>query len=110
MPSYPYLCSDCSFKFEVIKRVKDIDCIESCKKCGSNNTFRKIALSNIDKTSTAQPYYEPALGCVINSNGHKKRILKDRGLEEVGNTSTESLYRQLEVPKMKEIDKSWDKV
>ncbi len=108
MPIYPYECQDCNKDFEVAKRMADIDAEEMCRDCASTNTKRTIALAAIEKSSAVQPYYEPALGCMINSKSHKKQILKDRGLEEVGNTSPESMYKHLEVPREKRIAKSWD--
>lgn len=108
MPLYPYECEDCCENFEVAKPLATIDDQETCVKCSSPNTKRNIAISAIEKSSAVQPYYEPALGCMINSKSHKKQILKSRGLEEVGNTSPESMYKHLEVPREKRIAKSWD--
>lgn len=108
MPIYPYECQDCNKDFEVAKPIASIDAEEICDACASPNTKRNIALSGIERSSAVQPYYEPALGCIINSKSQKKQILKDRGLEEVGNTSPESMYKQLEVPRQKRIEKSWD--
>lgn len=107
MPAYPYVCKDCGREFDIIKRVSDIDQVEVCE-CGSENTYRTIALVSIDKTSAAQPYYEPALGCVIKSKQHKSRILKQRGLEEIGNTNPDTLYKDNELRKQKERDREWE--
>lgn len=109
MPLYPYHCKDCEHDFDVAKSVADIDQTELCQ-CGSNNTVRNIALVSIEKSSAIQPYYEPALGCMINSKSHKQRILKDRGLEEVGNTSPDTLYKNIEQEREKRVAASWDKL
>lgn len=110
MPLYPYECQSCHHHFEVAKPLLEIDLDELCTECDSTETKRLIALSAIEKSSAVQPYYEPALGCVINSKSHKQQILKERGLEELGNTSPESMYKDLEVPREKRIEKSWDDV
>ena len=108
MPDYPYECLDCKASFSVFKRVADIDNIEECVSCQSRNTERRIALSNLEKSSLSQPYYEPALGCEIKSKSHKQQILKSRNLEEIGNTSPEQMYKDLEQPRIDKIEKSWD--
>lgn len=110
MPAYLYRCLKCKDDFDVIKRIADIDQTELCVRCGSDDTARIIVAPNLDKTSMSQPYYEPALGCMINSASHKKRILKQKGLEEIGNTSPDTMYRNLELETKKRIAARWDKV
>ncbi len=107
MPEYLYKCKSCGQKFDIIKRVADIDRVEACE-CGSTETTRLISLSAIDQSSCQQPYYEPALGCIVKSKGHKQRILKQRGLEEVGNTSPETLHKDYTERTQKRIAASWD--
>lgn len=109
MPTYPYFCKSCEFDFDVTKRISEIDEVEICPKC-DEESVRLVALCAIEKSSAAQPYYEPALGCVIKSKSQKKHILREKGLEEIGNTSPESLYKQLEIPRQKKLEKSWDDV
>lgn len=39
---YEYACSDCNHVFEVVKRLAEIDRVEACPQCGSQETARKI--------------------------------------------------------------------
>lgn len=105
MPIYPYSC-ECGENFDIVKSVAELDKSEVC---GCGKTARRlIAASAVDKTSCAQPYFEPALGCIIKSKGHKQRILKQKGLEEVGNTSAETLYKDYTKATQERIAKSWE--
>ena len=108
MPSYPYQCRYCLFEFDVVKSVAEIDTKEICFKCGEKDPERKTALSNLEKSSMQQPYYEPALGCIIKGKEHKKNILKEKGLEEVGSTSPDTMYKDLELQREKAKAKEWD--
>lgn len=110
MPIYPYLCNDCSYHFEIPKPLANIEDKELCEDCGSENTERTIGLTAVEASSAQQPYYNPGLGCVINSKSHKKQVMKQLGVEEVGTTSPESMYKQLEVPREKRIAESWDRI
>lgn len=110
MPIYPYRCDDCSYHFEIPKPLANIEDKERCQSCGSSKTKRTIGLSAIEASSAAQPYYNPGLGCVIKSKSHKKQVMKELGVEEVGTTSPESMYKQLEAPREKRIAESWDKI
>lgn len=88
--------------------MSEYDQIEKCS-CGSDNTQRCVARTNIDHSSCAQPYFEPAFGCVVKSKDHKRQIMKSRGLEEIGNTPVEDMVKR-ENDRMKEIEKRWDSV
>lgn len=109
MPEYPYTCSHCNADFSVFKRVAQIDTAESCPSCGAADTRRTIAKVAIERSSAVQPYYEPALGTVITSKSHKQRILRARGLEEVGNTNPDTLFRDGDAAREKRINDAWDK-
>lgn len=106
MPEYPYLCKMCQREFDVVKPVAEIDTPERCE-CGGLDTVRLIALSNLEKSSMQQPYFEPALGCEIKGKGHRERILKERGLEEVGTTSPDTMYKNLEGQREKQKAREW---
>jgi putative FmdB family regulatory protein len=110
MPQYPYRCKGCEYEFDVIKSVADIDEKEICIKCGEGQTKRLIAISNLEKSSMQQPYYEPTLGCVIKGKSHKKQILRQKGLEEVGSTSPDTMYNELEKRREKRMAKEWAKL
>lgn len=84
--TYAYQCISCRKKFDVVKLVKDMDINEYCPKCGEP-AERKFLPENIyiagAKVTHAE--YNPGLGCVVKNERHKKDILKEKGLVEVGN-------------------------
>lgn len=47
MPMYEYICANCKHKFDVLKSIKNIENLEKCPICGSNNTERKISPSYV---------------------------------------------------------------
>jgi putative FmdB family regulatory protein len=110
MPTYPYKCHECSHGFEVIKLISDIERQENCPFCKGIIVERMIALSAIEKSSAVQPYYEPALGCIIKSKSQKTQVMKKLGVEEIGNTSPETMYKDLEVQREKRIAREWDEL
>lgn len=90
---YPYRCNGCGEEFEVIKAVADIDRQELCPKCSSVGV-RYISTTHFYGASDWHgPEYNPGLGCIVESNKHKRQILKERGLEEIGTTSAETLHK-----------------
>lgn len=110
MPAYPYQCHSCSAEFDIIKSVDHFDREEQCTKCGGKDLVRYIAKSNLEKSSMVQPYYEPTLGCIIKSKSQRAQILKDKGLEEVGTTSADSMYKDLELQREKRLAREWDEL
>jgi putative FmdB family regulatory protein len=110
MPIYPYKCLECSYIFDVIKPVSQIDKQENCLHCQGVLLERVIALSAIEKSSAVQPYYEPALGCMIKSKSQKQKVMKKLGVEEIGNTSPDTMYKDLEIAREKRIAREWDQI
>ncbi len=110
MPEYPYLCHNCEHEFNIIKSIRQIDDQESCPQCNQHDLERLIAKSNLERSALGQPYYEPALGCIIKGKGHKQQILKDRGLEEVGTTNPDTMYKDLEAQREKRMAREWDEL
>ena len=43
MPTYEYVCKDCSHEFEAFQSIKD-DPLTKCPKCGKNEAKRQISL------------------------------------------------------------------
>lgn len=109
--NYPYVCKDCTNKFEVIKSVRDIENIESCPSCHSDNTNRYIARTHFfgagdwDRTE-----FNPAFGKVIRNSRHRKDEAKARGWEEVGNTEAENIHKHDEKLQDQLIEDNWRKV
>jgi putative FmdB family regulatory protein len=44
MPYYEYVCDDCSTKFEIKRRLAEIDDAASCPQCNSTRTARQVSL------------------------------------------------------------------
>lgn len=110
MPEYPYYCPRCENEYSVFKRIANIEEPETCSRCGDDKSIRRIALSNFEKSSAVQPYFEPALGCIIKSKSQRAKIIKDRGMEEIGNTSTDTMYKIFEEQREKKAAREWDEL
>jgi putative FmdB family regulatory protein len=106
---YPYRCSDCSFEFDVVKSLKDIDQVEHCEKCGAvANRF--IARTHFYGARVEDAEFNPGLGCVVKNRKHRESIARDRGLVEVGNEDCEKTFQRFEQDRERRIEKSWDEV
>ena len=54
-----------------------------CRKCSSEATWAPFTSNHIHEThSWRYGKYDEALDCVVESRGHLKRILKEKGLQE----------------------------
>jgi hypothetical protein len=108
---YPYRCTsaDCSFEFDVVKSLKEIDQVENCTKCGVI-AERFIARTHFYGAKVEDAYYCPALGCVVKNRNHRQSIARDRELIEVGNENCERTFSRNEADLEKRLDQSWDKI
>lgn len=103
---YPHVCPQ-GHSFEVIKSVRDIDNEEHCPECGE---IGKRTISVRQSFSNAGdwrgPEYCPALGQVVKSDAHRRKLAKERGLEEVGTENINKVAK--ENAKQNEIAKEKD--
>lgn len=110
MPTYPYLCNLCAAKFEVIKRVSDIEHTERCPQCDSDVTSRTIGRVNFNGASDwDKAAYDPAFGKVIRDNNHRKREAKSRGWVEVGDEPVDNLISMQDKATAKAQDDAFEK-
>ena len=113
---YPYECR-CGTKFEVIKRMSEIDNTEHCPNC-QRVSERKIGLSNFGAMSAGdwnKQTFNPAFGKVVNSKAHQREILtkfKGEGKEmiEVGTEKPETIHKHFEQQRAKTKKDRWDSV
>lgn len=109
---YLYKCPDCLKEFEVIKSVKDLDNKEFCPDCGFEG-FRKMVPVNFNGASfwrQEQGQFNPAFGCEVKSQRHKKDLMKKHNCVEIGTETQESMYRHTELKAAKEREKSYSKI
>ena len=110
MPRYPYVCTKCENKFEIIKSVSEIENPEFCK-CGES-AYRTIGLVNFNNAGDWKPTFNPGLGCVVKSERHKREILsklrgEGREMVEVGNEPIENIVRDSERTQKEIREKRW---
>ena len=106
---YPYECKTCHFEFDVIKSYKDIDILEPCEKCGGET--RRLVIGGTGfygEKDWDNPRFEPSLGCMVKNRSEMKRIVKSRGLEEVGNTSPETMHKMHKQEQENKRQKAYD--
>jgi putative FmdB family regulatory protein len=106
---YPYRCSECSFEFDVIKSLKDIDQVENCSDCGAV-AERFIARTHFYGARVEDAEFNPALGCIVKNRKHRDSIARDRGLIEIGNEDCEKTIQRYEQDRERKLEQAWDKV
>lgn len=91
---YPYVCPS-DHRFEVVKSVREIDSEEKCPECGEV-AKRTIAVrqSFSNAGDWRGPEYCPALGQVVKSDAHRRKLARERGLEEVGNENVNKIAKE----------------
>ncbi len=106
------MCETCGNDFEVIKSVSEIDVPETCEKCGSIGERYIGSTEFYGASDWNKQDYNPALGQVVNSNAHKKRILADfrargREMEEIGNEPVEKIHTHFEKRREEHAANRW---
>lgn len=107
---YPYRCPFCGVDFEIIKDLEHIDYDEICPKCGTTcqKTERLIAKKSSfygEKVEDAE--WCDALGCVVKNSAHRRKIAKERGLEEIGNEPVENIAKHFDEAQKSRQKASW---
>lgn len=91
MPTYNYYCHVCKLDFRKVN-IRDDFPVSDCPACGVSHKPKGVVPGYITKMSDKparikdgfQSGWNPALQCDVSDYGHYKRILKERGLEEMG--------------------------
>lgn len=108
MPTYPYLCPT-GHRWEVAKRMADIDVAEACPSCQTPGV-RQIARVNFNGASDwNRAEWNPGLGCYTKGSKDITRICKERGLEEVGSTSPETIHKMQDTAREERRRTGWEK-
>lgn len=108
---YDYSCKNCQNEFEVIKPLRDLDNPETCSSCGSCETVRVVrrfhfyGANDWDKAE-----FNPAFGCIVRNNLHRKELAKRHGYEEIGNEPVENIHKHYEAQREAAREAAWDKV
>lgn len=107
MPTYPY--QDGEHRWEVVKPMSAIDTPEACPKCGKAGE-RYIARTHFYGASDWNRLeYNRGLGTWTRGFKHASQIAKERGLDEVGSTSPETLHKMYDEQRETTRRQSWDK-
>ena len=84
MPRYDYRCIECGVIEELWRRMTDLEMAHRCIRCGGD-MIRLISAPNI--RCDIEPYVDENMGhepVHVESRQHKKQLLKERGLTEIG--------------------------
>lgn len=79
MPIYEYVCEVCGERTEELLPVRDRAVPGPCR-CGG---WRRLTPSKVH-LDLLEPYFDEGLGCDIESAGHRRKVLRERGLIEAG--------------------------
>ena len=104
---YPYKCAKCNHEWPVAKWVSEIDNPEICPSCESNDTIRQIANRFYFSGTDEKTEYYPAFGQYVTTRSQRKELMRKHGVEEIGNTSPESLHAWSEKTINDKCDKRW---
>lgn len=87
MPTAEYHCKACGARYEYVFAVQEWPYPEACEcaKCGAVATRYFSTPPAMSPDPHWSGYYDQQLGRYINSREEKRRLLKEKGLEEVSN-------------------------
>lgn len=107
MPTYEYACP-VGHHFDVIKRMADIDCPESCPQC-ELKAERQVTRPNLVGLGacTESAHFHPALGQVVKDSQHAAKIAKGKGMIEVGTEPPEKIHKHFEKQRKETREQRW---
>jgi putative FmdB family regulatory protein len=82
MPIYEYKCKSCSFRTEEYRKVQERTPPGICIKCGGLKSLEISLTANA--YISKYPYFDPILDREITDPGHRRKVMKQCGLEEKG--------------------------
>jgi len=99
---WDYKCEECS---NVVRdwpySTKHVPRTIPCPACGGRCTWTTMRKNHIHSTAGGMKYgqFDPQFGCVVEDYGHRQRLLRERGMREVGGPETreqiaEDLYER----------------
>lgn len=96
MPSYDWACDQ--HRWVVVSTIADRDEPSSCPKCQAPGTRMMSLPAPVSVTAGDwnRGSWNPGLGCYTKSWKHGRQIAKERGLEEVGDSDPDALYKENE--------------
>ena len=118
MPTYDYRCLACGKVFETFRVVAmrhDVKC-----ECGGDVVIQIGA--SVAVRGDLEPYYCEGLGEVVQNRAHRMRLMKEKGLEEIGDMKFWQLEREAsrqkrqadeieaKKPPPKEFIEAWNRV
>jgi len=110
MPYYPYACIDCGHRFEVVKQVAAMNDPESCPKCQTTRTERRIGRVNFSgEKDWNQLDYNPAFGKPLTPVQASKEA-KRRGMIELGNESPDKIHKHFEAQREQKVKDTYAKL
>lgn len=102
---YVYECGICNHTAEIAKHHSEIDSVEFCPSCNVE-MHRVIQASNFKCYDHMYGEWNPGLGEHVHSEKHKKQIMKEKGLVEIGN---EQVDKFIESPEKRQ-EREWKDV
>lgn len=88
-----------------------MDTLEQCPKCldPAARIFipRSILFSG---TKVESPEYNPGLGCIVKSKAHRKEIVRQKGLIEIGNETPETIHKHFDKRRTEKLENAWNEI
>jgi len=84
MAAYDYYCDKCETIFEVHSPISKHKRVHVCPKCGHTKAMQYFG-TPITVQKPMEPYFDHGLNRFITSWDHRRNVMKERDVEEIGN-------------------------
>lgn len=105
---YSRKCTKCAYEFDVVRGFKDMEMPDPCTKCGGEALYQfaptRILFSG---AAVVNAEYNPGLGCIVNNSNHRKELIKQKGLIEIGNENPEATHKYYEKTREDRREAAW---
>jgi putative FmdB family regulatory protein len=110
VPTYDYKCPTCNHQFDVVKRIANIDDLESCPAC-LNSCDKKSRIITKGKEffgeKPDEAFYSVSLGKMVKSKKDQARQAKQRGWIEVGNEDVNKINQRADQERERRSSERW---
>ena len=107
MPFYEYLDA-AGHRWEVAKRMADIDEPEACPDCGERGERQvTLPMGTVGAGDWNRQEWNPGLGCYTRGWKDAEKVAKAKGLEPVGNEKPEAIHKAMDKKRAETRAERW---
>lgn len=90
MPTYAYECTNCGATVEAFRSIEE----RKTFKCNCGEVMEIVIATPPNHPREMLRHFDNGLGCYVEDRAHRKRLMRERGLREAGD-SEEPITKQL---------------